>query len=216
MLVHSESDSSLAVRLALAETEVINETKRYLEGENVNLDAFLGEESRQNLSSTVILIKNLPFATSNDDIRKHFGRSVCVCVDRGLSFGPSHWILRVWLYVCVRVCMCVRFPVIDRFGEISRLLVPPSRALALLEFQHAHDAKKVHFPFFWVLGDTGWCFPIHSLLFVFLYSFFFPFPRTRFTGLPEIGVHEVQEHPTLSAVGPTTVLPVGGSGEGEG
>ncbi|KAJ3410073.1 hypothetical protein HDV05_004118 [Chytridiales sp. JEL 0842] len=65
------SSENMAVRLALAETEIINETKKYLEDEGIDLNAF---SKRKERSKTVILVKNIPFSTSVDDITDLFGK----------------------------------------------------------------------------------------------------------------------------------------------
>ncbi len=65
-------DLSLATRLAVAETHIIQETKEYLESQGVILDAFTGKPSHR--SNLVILVKNLPFSVNPDDLRKQFAR----------------------------------------------------------------------------------------------------------------------------------------------
>lgn len=62
---------SPAVRLALAETSVIQETKAYLEKEGINVDAFQGGSDIRR-SDTVTLVKNIPFGTSPDKLRGMF------------------------------------------------------------------------------------------------------------------------------------------------
>ncbi|KZV89423.1 RNA-binding domain-containing protein [Exidia glandulosa HHB12029] len=57
-----------AVKLALAETHVINETKTYFEDEGVSLESFT---SRQR-SDTIILVKNIPYGTSTQELRELF------------------------------------------------------------------------------------------------------------------------------------------------
>lgn len=62
---------SPAVRLALAETSVIQETKEYLEREGINVDAFDGDAKR---SETVTLVKNIPYGTSTETLKNLFGK----------------------------------------------------------------------------------------------------------------------------------------------
>lgn len=63
---------SAAVRLALAETKVIRETKEFLEREGINVDAF-GDAGRSKArSDTTILVKNIPYGTSPDTVRELF------------------------------------------------------------------------------------------------------------------------------------------------
>lgn len=63
---------SPAVRLALAETSVIQETKEYLEKEGINVEAFEGSNTRR--SDTVTLVKNIPFGTNVETLRGLFER----------------------------------------------------------------------------------------------------------------------------------------------
>lgn len=60
----------MAVRLALAETNLVNETKEFFEKHGIVLDSF-GKKER---SDTIILVKNTPFGTSEDDLRELFGK----------------------------------------------------------------------------------------------------------------------------------------------
>ncbi|KAF9505781.1 hypothetical protein BS47DRAFT_1378243 [Hydnum rufescens UP504] len=66
-ILNPDSDDA-AVKLALAETHVIQETKKYLEDEGVILDSF---KSRQR-SETIILVKNIPYGTSIDELNEMF------------------------------------------------------------------------------------------------------------------------------------------------
>ncbi|KAI0035542.1 hypothetical protein K488DRAFT_43140 [Vararia minispora EC-137] len=61
--------SNAAVKLALAETHVIQETKTYLESQGVVLSSFAGRAR----SETIILIKNIPYGTSAGQLRDMFG-----------------------------------------------------------------------------------------------------------------------------------------------
>ncbi|KAI0060073.1 hypothetical protein BV25DRAFT_1807867 [Artomyces pyxidatus] len=60
--------SNAAVKLALAETHVIQETKTYLESQGVVLSSF---NSRVR-SDTTILVKNIPYGTTAEQIRELF------------------------------------------------------------------------------------------------------------------------------------------------
>ncbi|KAJ8457621.1 hypothetical protein ONZ45_g18241 [Pleurotus djamor] len=66
-ILNSESDNA-AVKLALAETHIINETKTYLESQGVVLSSF-GNKGR---SDTTILVKNIPFGTTLEQITEMF------------------------------------------------------------------------------------------------------------------------------------------------
>jgi multiple RNA-binding domain-containing protein 1 len=115
-ILNPDSDDA-AVKLALAETHVIQETKKYLEDvgviclpewyprsfiayvqEGVILDSF---KSRQR-SETIILVKNIPYGTSIDELNE--------------MFSPH--------------------------GEIVRLLLPPAGTMGVVEFSHSSEASK--------------------------------------------------------------------------
>lgn len=58
-----------AVKLALAETHIIQETKTYLESHGVILSTFSG----RGRSETIILVKNIPYGTTAEQLREMFG-----------------------------------------------------------------------------------------------------------------------------------------------
>ncbi|KAI0246672.1 hypothetical protein BJV78DRAFT_1286200 [Lactifluus subvellereus] len=61
--------SDAAVKLALAETHVIQETKTYLESHGVIFTAF----SERRRSETIILVKNIPYGTTTEQLQEMFG-----------------------------------------------------------------------------------------------------------------------------------------------
>ncbi|KDN42185.1 hypothetical protein K437DRAFT_257965 [Tilletiaria anomala UBC 951] len=70
--------TSAAVRLALAETKVIQETKEFLKQHGVDISALEGAgvqgEERRRRNDCVILVKNFPFGTTDSEIRNLFSR----------------------------------------------------------------------------------------------------------------------------------------------
>ncbi len=62
--------NNMAVRLALAETQIVNETKEFFEKHGIVLDTF-GKKER---SETIILVKNIPYGTTEEDMRELFGK----------------------------------------------------------------------------------------------------------------------------------------------
>ena len=72
-ILNPESENA-AVKLALAETHIINETKTYLESQGVLLDSFstLAGSDQVRRSDTVILVKNIPYGTPAETIREIF------------------------------------------------------------------------------------------------------------------------------------------------
>ncbi|OAV87666.1 hypothetical protein PTTG_08622 [Puccinia triticina 1-1 BBBD Race 1] len=59
-----------AVKLALAETHVINETKQFLEDSGIDVEAF--EKLKSARSPTTILVKNIPYNTSTTVVKALF------------------------------------------------------------------------------------------------------------------------------------------------
>lgn len=66
----SSAGTSAAVRVALGETQIVRETREFLQRQGVNLDLFEQKVSKR--SQTVILVKNLPSGTVSSDIVKLF------------------------------------------------------------------------------------------------------------------------------------------------
>lgn len=108
---------SLAVRMALGETQIVNETREFLINNGVCLDAFEkksevdksgssqrtseGKPLKTQRSAVCLLAKNLPAGTTASEI--------------GELFSP--------------------------FGTLARLVLPPSGITAIVEFQEAIEAK---------------------------------------------------------------------------
>jgi multiple RNA-binding domain-containing protein 1 len=106
----SLSSGDAAVRLALGETAIIEENRKYFAEHGIDMEALVSlrksEESKGEMdiprSKTAFLVKNLPFDTTKDELLKIF------------SFkGESP----------------------------SNILLPPSRTIAVVEYEHANDAK---------------------------------------------------------------------------
>lgn len=71
-LFNPEADN-MAVRMALAEAQIIQQTKEALEEEGVNLDALKYHNVRDyKRSNNVILVKNLPFSTKMNELHQLF------------------------------------------------------------------------------------------------------------------------------------------------
>jgi multiple RNA-binding domain-containing protein 1 len=69
-ILNPESDNA-AVKLAPAETHVIQETKTYLESHGVVLSSF-SSSSRIPRSETTILVKNIPYGTTSEQFLELF------------------------------------------------------------------------------------------------------------------------------------------------
>lgn len=69
-ILDPESGHPAAVRMALGETQLVSETREFLLSHGVQLDLF--EQSRAKRSKTVVLVKNLPFGTTEAEIHKLF------------------------------------------------------------------------------------------------------------------------------------------------
>lgn len=76
-LLDGEADD-LAVRLALGETQVIEDTKNSLTNAGVNVksleDTAAGKTDGMKRSNHVLLVKNLPFGSSDGELAKMFGK----------------------------------------------------------------------------------------------------------------------------------------------
>ncbi|XP_053983354.1 probable RNA-binding protein 19 [Hylaeus volcanicus] len=72
VLEDGSKSMSAAVKLALGETQLVQDTKNFLEENNVCLDAFNQPPNKR--SKTVILVKNLPAATPVKELRELFAK----------------------------------------------------------------------------------------------------------------------------------------------
>lgn len=103
------SSGNAAVRLALGETHIISENIAFFESHGVDVTAFDSKANRNDSSSlkrskTMILVKNLPYDTSLEDLTKVF---------HGIG------------------------------GDVpQKILLPPSKTAALVEYGHATDARR--------------------------------------------------------------------------
>ncbi|KAK0097935.1 hypothetical protein PV326_012614 [Microctonus aethiopoides] len=70
VLQDTGNGTSVAVRLALGETQLVEETRKFLEENGVVLDAF--NQPSEKRSNTVILVKNLPSDTKTHELREKF------------------------------------------------------------------------------------------------------------------------------------------------
>nr|CAD7200804.1 unnamed protein product [Timema douglasi] len=71
-VLDSSGKASVAVRLALGETQIVSQMREFLEESGVRLDAF--NQAPKQRSKTTILIKNLPAKTSDSEIRELFAK----------------------------------------------------------------------------------------------------------------------------------------------
>lgn len=72
LLTKGSKKDSISVRVALGETQIVQEVRQFLVKHNVCLDSFDREPTEAELSKTVILVKNLPAETSQDEINDLF------------------------------------------------------------------------------------------------------------------------------------------------
>lgn len=92
------SSSDAAVRQAHAETHIIQETKAYFASNGVDLDAF----KKGQRGDTTILVKNFPYGTKSEELKKLF----------------------------------------EAHGTVTKLLMPPSGTIAIIEFEQANQARS--------------------------------------------------------------------------
>lgn len=64
--------NNLAVRQAVSEQQILQETKKFLSDNDVSLDAFTGNRKSTPRSNTVILVKNLPYDTNELELNNLF------------------------------------------------------------------------------------------------------------------------------------------------
>jgi multiple RNA-binding domain-containing protein 1 len=91
---------NVAVRLALAEAQIVAETKRFLEEEGIFLDPLLATMKKER-SRTCILVKNIPYSTEIEQLASLF----------------------------------------QKYGDLNRILLPPTKAIALVDFADPIQAK---------------------------------------------------------------------------
>ena len=70
-ILDPESYHSSSVNVALGETQLVEETREFLESHGVDLSCF-GSGKKQSRSRTIILAKNLPFGTTADELVQLF------------------------------------------------------------------------------------------------------------------------------------------------
>lgn len=98
----SADADNMAVRVALGETNIVQETKKFLQKEGVDLDVLRRQKDKKaKRSKTVFLVKNLPHTTNKEELRALFAN----------------------------------------YGELGRIVLPESRAMALVEYLQANEAK---------------------------------------------------------------------------
>jgi len=103
------SSGNAAVRLALGETHIISENIAFFDEHGVDVTVLEGSQSKKKgsaskRSKTMVLVKNLPYDTSLEDLTKVF---------HGIG------------------------------GDVpQRILLPPSKTAALIEYGHATDARR--------------------------------------------------------------------------
>lgn len=113
-LLDREADD-LAVRIALGETQVIAETKKALENSGVNVKALEGLASGNagdvKRSNHVILVKNLPYSSSEEELVSMF----------------------------------------SKFGSLDKVILPPTKALALVNMHYLLILYHCQYSFFVLL-----------------------------------------------------------------
>lgn len=66
---NKRNKGSVAVKLAVGETQIVNDIKKFLVRNGVKLDSFAASSGTER-SKNVMLIKNLPNETSESDLRE--------------------------------------------------------------------------------------------------------------------------------------------------
>ena len=99
------SAGDAAVRLALGETAIIEENRKYFSEHGIDMEALVGFSGPENpqRSKSSVLVKNLPADTTYEELLQVFAKA---------GDAPK------------------------------RILLPPSRTIAVVEYGHANDAKS--------------------------------------------------------------------------
>ncbi|KAL3138544.1 hypothetical protein ABBQ32_006320 [Trebouxia sp. C0010 RCD-2024] len=127
----SKDAADLPVRMALGEAHVIAMTKKALGDAGVSVEVLEGAAAASGKASSTqalqrspvcLIVKNLPYSTSEEDLFELFGGS----------------------------------------GQLARLVLPPTRTLALVEYTEPQDARRSAHPAFilasfHVLCSVGFC-----------------------------------------------------------
>eukprot|EP00040_Diaphanoeca_grandis_P044144 m.11430 g.11430 ORF g.11430 m.11430 type:complete len:941 (-) comp8809_c0_seq1:378-3200(-) len=71
-ILDKDSTQSIAVRMALGETHIVAENKKFLDENGVKLEAFDSRVSKR--SKTLILVKNTPYDTEEHELRAMFSK----------------------------------------------------------------------------------------------------------------------------------------------
>ena len=125
--VYDPSKPDLAVQLALMETQIIIETKQYFEKNGVNIDILCIPSPSPSLSPSyedIQVITDFKIASS---VNKDAKRSNAVIIIKNLPFeSTSREITQQF----------------EKHGALGRVLVPPNRTVALVEFVNPAEAKS--------------------------------------------------------------------------
>lgn len=92
-ILDGDGASSVAVHMALGETELVNETKKFLQSYGVNLDVFGQAASAR--SKNIMLVKNLPPNTTREELFEIFSKHG----DMGRLLMPPFGITAVVEYI---------------------------------------------------------------------------------------------------------------------
>ena len=107
-------DSDVAVRLALGEAQIIADTKAQLEDCGVEVDVLVQSAS-------------VAGANTNKGMQKTVKRSDIAILLKNLPYEAEEHELKT---------MC------ERFGNVSRLVLPDTKTIAIVEFLEPNDARK--------------------------------------------------------------------------
>lgn len=100
-MLEREADD-LAVRIALGETQVVAETKKYLSSAGVDMTALEQLASKKSdkikRSNHVILVKNLPYGSSEAELANMFGKfgsleKIILPPTKALALVSNHYVL---------------------------------------------------------------------------------------------------------------------------
>lgn len=110
-MLEREADD-LAVRIALGETQVVADTKKALLSAGVNIAALEEFASKKNnnikRSNRIILVKNLPYGSSEGDLANMFGKFGSL---EKIVLPPTKALalvcVRLYLYLIFHLSLCM-------------------------------------------------------------------------------------------------------------
>lgn len=122
LIADTDASDSIAVRMALGESQIVNETKKFLIDNGINLDSFtLDDDDKLDES------RDLDPAVRRINKKKSKARSKSVILVKNLP---------------AKIDIVTVEKLFARFGTVMRVILPPHGVTAIVEMQEPTEAKK--------------------------------------------------------------------------